>query len=237
MGPDTIELEITDLLRVGDCCNSQLLTVQELRETSHSGQPSLSKTIFPRRSSPALDTKLLVAKVYDPLYYDDAEYYINPFLAMNQNYTHEVRSYHHLSELQGDRIPRYYGSYSLDIPISHAHQSKDTTQPVPVRSVRMILVEQIAGTDMQSVESARLFSSSSFQQVRQQIMKDVIELESLIYFKDIFLRDCCPRNMILSTPNEDGQTPHVVFIDFCHALFNRRPDDEVALSINFFVGQ
>lgn len=73
------------------------------------------------------------------------------------------------------------------------------------------------------------------QQTRQQIMKNVVELESLVYFSDIYLRDCHPRNIILRAPEEDPT--RIVFIDFGHALFNRRPDDALAQGLNSFLGQ
>lgn len=95
MGSDTIDLEVTDLLRVGDCCNSQVFTVRVLRGT-------------PKAEKPPPPDARLVAKVYDPLYYDDEEYFVNPFLAMDQCYTHEARAYHVLSEFQGRHIPIFY---------------------------------------------------------------------------------------------------------------------------------
>jgi hypothetical protein len=55
----------------------------------------------------------LVAKVYDPLYFNDSEGYLNPFLCMDRSYTHEANAYMALNEFQGQWIPRYYGSYSL----------------------------------------------------------------------------------------------------------------------------
>ncbi|PTU19128.1 hypothetical protein P175DRAFT_0440763 [Aspergillus ochraceoroseus IBT 24754] len=35
----------------------------------------------------------LVAKIYDPLYFNDDEGYLNPFLCMDKYYTHEANAY------------------------------------------------------------------------------------------------------------------------------------------------
>ena len=59
---------------------------------------------------------MVVAKIYDPLYIDNDELYVNPFVAADKDYTHEVAAYKAFSDLQGLMIPKYYGSYSLDVP-------------------------------------------------------------------------------------------------------------------------
>lgn len=210
IGSGELELEILDQLMVKDCCNSQVFTVQILEKS-----PNLENL-------PPPGTRL-VAKVFDPLYYDDAEYYTSPFLAVDGCYTHETRAYQALAKFQGHQIPIYYGSYSLDLPIEQTSNH---------RTVRLILLEYIPGIDMQKANPAD-FS----QQTRQQIMKDVIDLESLIYWNDIKLRDCSPRNILLRAPNSPGGPMRIMFIDFGHALFNRRRDDPYLAEINLFTGQ
>ncbi|EAW21079.1 uncharacterized protein NFIA_062400 [Aspergillus fischeri NRRL 181] len=162
----------------------------------------------------------LVAKVYDPLYFNDDEGYLNPFLCMDKYYTHEANAYMFLSEFQGQWIPKYYGSYSLNLSVDSVH----------TRTVRMILVEHIQGITMADSEP-RNFSQSA----RQSILKSIVDIESRIYEKDILLTDLEPRNIIISSPDSDQ--PRVVFIDFAHALFNRRRDDPIPFELNDFLGE
>ncbi|KAK9320248.1 hypothetical protein V1517DRAFT_310026 [Lipomyces orientalis] len=90
----------------------------------------------------------LMAKIYDPLYYDHEQDDADPFLCVDRAYCHETAAYKALPELQGTIMPRYYGSYSFDLPASDA-----TT-----RSVRMILIEVVTGSCMQQLSSRYSFS-------------------------------------------------------------------------------
>ncbi|KAH8427759.1 uncharacterized protein LDX57_005466 [Aspergillus melleus] len=206
-GDDTISLEIIDILKGGDEHNSQVFTVQLSSSTS---------PLPPRKG-----TKL-VAKVYDPVYFDDDEGYLNQFACMDKYYTHEANAYPVLRELQGHSIPKYYGSYSLYLP----------TDGEQTRTVRMILIEYISGTTLANADP-----KSFPQPVRQHIMKSIVDLESRIYEKDLLLLDVEPRNVIIRSPTSDQPHPQVVFFDFAHALFNRRRDDPIALKVNSFLGE
>ncbi|OOF93269.1 hypothetical protein ASPCADRAFT_132976 [Aspergillus carbonarius ITEM 5010] len=204
-GNHAITLEVMKLLKGGDGHNSQVFTVRLIASDS----PSLPQ-----------DGTELVAKIYDPLYFDDDEGYLNPFLCMDKYYTHEANAYNTLGECQGCGIPKYYGSYSVDLPMESTRK----------RTVRMILIEHIRGTTMADANPA-CFSQSA----RQHIMKTIVDLESRIFEKDIWLVDLEPRNIIISSA-VDSQ-PQIVLIDFGHALFNRRRDDPLALQLNYFLGQ
>lgn len=200
-----VQLEILDLIRVGDGCNAQVFTVKILGTGFNNGR-----------------NKELVAKVYDPLYFDDEGGLIDPFRCVDKHYTHEVRAYNMLSELQGGLIPKFYGSYSFDISV---HGSGN-------RAVRLILIEYIPALSMQQVNPGD-FS----QYTRKHIMKSVVDFESLVYERDILLTDLSPRNVImLKSPSRDGERS-LVFLDFAGALFGRRRDDPVAIESNLFLGQ
>jgi hypothetical protein len=90
-------------------------------------------------SQPIENGDRLIAKIYDPLYFNDEDGRLNPFLCVDRHYAHESRAYHVLSEMQGTRIPIFYGSYSLELP-TH-------------RTVRLILIEYIPGTTLQSLKT------------------------------------------------------------------------------------
>lgn len=140
----------------------------------------------------------VVAKLYDPMYIDDDNLYINLFLVANKDYTNETAAYKALSDFQGSKIPRYYGSYSLDIPL----------EPSAKRSVRLILIEAIPGSSMLNSDPHALS-----QQARQNITKSIIEFNSSVYAKGIILGDLHQRNVMLTA------TTRVVVIDFGDVRF------------------
>ncbi|KAJ5138249.1 uncharacterized protein N7515_003097 [Penicillium bovifimosum] len=206
-GYDTVSLEVVDLLKGGDGHNSQVFTVRLLDFES-------SPELLPRKGT------MLVAKVYDPLYFDDDEGHLNPFLCVDRYYTHEANAYMALSELQGEGIPRYYGSYSLSLSVNSVH----------TRIVRMILVDHIEGITMADAKPVNFAKS-----VRKSILKSIVDLESRIFEKDIWLTDLEPRNVMIGSPDSDR--PGVVIIDFAHALFNRRRDDPPLLQLDQVLGE
>ena len=101
-GSSRIDLYIQDTLHVGDGLNAQVVVVEVLM-----ADPSLSVEGQSRGDH-------VVAKLYDPLYMDDDDLYINPFRASDQDYIHEATIYEALPDLQGSAIPRYYGSYTME---------------------------------------------------------------------------------------------------------------------------
>lgn len=190
-GSFSVELEIDRPLRVGDNHNAQVALVRLLKCNPH--LEGLAKG------------SRLVAKIYDPLYFFDNEGYVNPFLAVDKHYTHETAAYAALSDLQGSMIPKYYGSFSLDIPVGSS-----TT-----RCVRLILIEFIPGLSMRDADP-----KSFSQRARQQIMKAMVDFDTLLYSRDIIYSDLHPRNVMLTnTARSDEQRP-VIFIDFGDARFH-----------------
>lgn len=160
-----VHLEILDLIRVGNGCNAQVFTVKAFRTEFNRGL-----------------NKELVAKVLDPPYFDDEGGLVNSFRSVDKHYTHEVRSYNMLSELQGNLIPKFCGSYSLDIDVYGSEK----------RTVRLILIEYIPALSMQQLNPCK-FSQCT----RKHIMKSVIDFESPVYERDILLTDLSARNIIM----------------------------------------
>jgi hypothetical protein len=76
----------------------------------------------------------LVAKAYDPLYFND-EGYLNPFLCMDKYYTHEANAYMVLIELQGQWIPEILCVLLLPrvvfIDFAHALFNRRRGDPIP----------------------------------------------------------------------------------------------------------
>lgn len=165
-------------------------------------------------------TQDLLRKYMTRSYFDDDEGFLNPFLCVDKHYTHEANLYHHLSQFQRQGIPRFYGSYSLNLAVD----SKQT------RTVRMILIEYIHGVIMRDAKPEHYSQSA-----RQKILKSNVDLDSRVYEKNIQLQGLHPRNVIISSPDRDPCG--VVFIDFGKTLFNRRPDDPFALKLDWIYGQ
>lgn len=192
-------MEITATIRVGDDQCAQLAAVQVLNVTPTTihGLPT---------------NQTLVAKLYDPLYFDHEQDDADPFLCVDRDYSHETAAYTALSKLQGTVIPKYYGSYSLEIPVDATNK----------RFVRLILIESIPGTSMQQLDPV------GFSQLeRQIIMKAVIDAESLIYAHDVQHKDIHPRNIIVLGNFEPSHSRKVVLIDFGKSIVGRSrfPED------------
>ncbi|GKZ24321.1 hypothetical protein AbraIFM66951_011156 [Aspergillus brasiliensis] len=152
LGPETVDIEVLDPIRVGDGHSAQVFNVRILN-------PESNTEIFQGANE-------VVAKVFDPLYLDDHLGYLNPFLCEDRFYTHEAHTYRVLSDLQGDLIPRFYGSYSADIECRDIIGDDPEANPSCLRTVRLILIEHIPGKSL-----LQIGPSGFTQQDRQQIME------------------------------------------------------------------
>lgn len=235
---NNVRLELIDPLQGGDGRNAQVVVAQVLHK-SEDFNNAIEKE---NEVQPFQIGDRLVAKIYDPLYFNDEEGYINPFLCVDRHYTHESRAYRVLSEMQGKEIPKFYGSYSLELPsVGHTF-----------RTVRLILIQLICGSDLSTIMNLR---GPFSQERRQGIMRSVIDFESRVYERDILLADLFPRNILLKTPqsttpdvgSDEDETPReeeeeedrLVFIDFGAAIFGRIRDDPIPPEYkpNLFLGQ
>lgn len=186
IGPSSLRLQINDTIRIGDHHLAQLVLVEVL--TTNPQVKGLSQG------------QRVVAKLYDPMYIDDDQFYINPFVAADKGYTYEAAAYTALADLQGSAIPRYYGSYSLGISSGQTRRA---------RQVRLILMDFIPGQSMQ-----RLDPENVPQEIRKSLMKSHVEFDTLLYSRDIVLTDLHPRNIIVL----DGSA---VFVDFADTYIGR----------------
>ncbi|CAN6673332.1 hypothetical protein TRVA0_048S00694 [Trichomonascus vanleenenianus] len=133
----------------------------------------------------------LVAKVYDPLYIDD-DGDLDVYFIANEFYTREVRAYQELSELQGGSVPKFYGSFSLDVHIPESFLMGIDNRDLKTRQVRLILTEYIPGSSMY-----RANPKNYSQQARQQVIKSLIDFDSEAFQRNVILRDLWPRNVII----------------------------------------
>ena len=188
-GQDTAEVQITRAIRAENNHCAQVVSIRV--QSSSSDQ-------LPKDRD-------LVAKIYDPLYFDHDQDDVDPFLYTEYAYTHETAAYGALSALQGGIIPKYFGSFSIEL---RAREN-------PSRFVRLILVELIPGKTMLQLISANLSQPN-----RQSLMKAVIDAESLIYTHNIWHMDVRPSNILVCDSTKVGR---VVIIDFGQCAVGRHP--------------
>lgn len=202
IGEDSIELEIQGWIRVGNEKGAQLFTVCPSKISAQ--QNTCSVKDIPQSG--------LVAKVYDPIYISSG-YLHEGFHCVDEWYTSETNTYRALIDLQGVGIPRYYGSYSLSIPLPQ----KNFSEATPSREVRLILIELVKGITMSEFSEPKYLP----QQVRKNILRALIDLESQIYQRGINIGTLKSRNVILKEPIDGITKSKVVIVDFERA-FNRR---------------
>ncbi|KAH7412322.1 hypothetical protein DE146DRAFT_642820 [Phaeosphaeria sp. MPI-PUGE-AT-0046c] len=158
--PDTArDVEIAQIIRCGKTCGAQVV----------------------------LTADGLVAKIYDPLYYDFC-YKANVTSIAEVDYVTEVGAYSDPigTSIQGDLMPTYHGSWTLDLPIIVDGVDK-------IREARLIMMEYIPGAPMQDLDPRRLTD-----QERENIMIKFIEADVDLRFLGIEHGDFEPRNVILS---------------------------------------
>ncbi|RAK97310.1 uncharacterized protein BO80DRAFT_482329 [Aspergillus ibericus CBS 121593] len=185
LGSRCLRLEIRMAIRVGDEITSQIILVDVI--------------------SGHLSNTPVVAKLYDPLYHDHSDNYVDPFLFVDVEYARESAAYRYLQSQGQKNIPEYYGSYSTEI--GHSDQ---------FRTVRLILIEHVIGSPMTSLR-AKDFPDH----VQKTFMKQIVDIESQLYKINLEHGDTHPRNVVI-----DPSEPRVTFIDFGHALIGRSSDPQ-----------
>ncbi|KPM42357.1 hypothetical protein AK830_g4236 [Neonectria ditissima] len=158
------------------------------------------------------EDKVLVAKIYDALYYHhgrDVTYHAD------YDYRREAAAYEDMKKkgIDGTLVPKYYGSWTFDAPLLG---SPPTTRPV-----RMILMEWIEGVSMDSAvvngHLNGLYEPIPPQQ-RLNILAKAMEIDTTLWHHGIRHRDLAPRNIMLVGENMDIKIPRVVLVDFNQAV-------------------
>ncbi|OTA64524.1 hypothetical protein K449DRAFT_392600 [Hypoxylon sp. EC38] len=194
---EELQLKIIDHVRVKDQKNSQVVLARPL--SHRGGETLLDKFILPND---------IVTKFYDPLYYDFNEFHVDPFANCDAAFSHETLAYKYLQPLWGTVVPRYYGSYSVTVPLFD-----DATE---TRDVRAIFYEYVHGICLQDI-AVRDYT----QQQRQAIMRAIIRADSQMWQLDVNNLDLHPRNIILVSANE-GEEAVIRIIDFDHCQCGTR---------------
>lgn len=196
-GDVRLRLKVTQEIRVKDPGNAQLVLVEPTVVTP-GGSPSFTTTSLMDWTSSGGQ---VVAKFFDPLYYDFDEYKFDPFVSSDATYRHEVEAYHRMQPLHGKVVPRFFGSYAVDIPLPNDYH-------IPTRPVQAVLYEYIPGILLASQEAMELSQSQ-----RKAIMAAVINVYDKLWQLDVNFSDLHPRNMIVVSA-EVGHKADVRYIDF-----------------------
>ena len=222
-------LEILESIYAADEKNAQLVLVRVRPGAKEDVSGGKLPSSLPPEST-------LVAKFYDPLYYDHDQHDSDPFKNVNSSYLFEVGAYTRLSNMQGTAIPKFYGSFttSFPVPIEGMEEGIEEGQ---TREVRLILMEFIRGSRMLDANP-----QDYTQQQRQDIMGSVVDADTTIYANDIMLLDLYPRNVMLPQDNQTckaapgstqspsrSQTRPAVLIDFDTVHLGRNSPGRLSL--------
>lgn len=176
--------------------------------------------------------RILVAKIFDAFYYHGGRGTPNNTVPMTDNdYSREAAAYEvlHDANVDGRIVPRYYGSWTFDLPVPEKLQLlgyPDTKEPFePTRPVRMVLYEWIDGISMIELVKDESKVKSIPPEVRLEILAKGMEIVCTVEHLGVKHNDWAPRNVILSPgpaagfpASESGWTisslPAVYLIDF-----------------------
>ncbi|KAG8533519.1 uncharacterized protein KY384_002305 [Bacidia gigantensis] len=211
-GNDNYDLHIESALHARDGSRAQVVRAKVKR---HSGDNSVHSV-----SAPPEDESI-VAKFYDPLYADHDEVGSYIFNLAESTYATEATAYAKVSKVQGQFVPKFYGSFTCSFPASEGK----------TRQVRLILMEFVEGEVMYKLDPNAL----SVRQ-KQDIMKGVIDAETAVFKEDVMMNDVAPRNILILPESHDkkegagpaSRTCRVVLIDFDNAYLARQSPRMIA---------
>ncbi|KAE8844424.1 hypothetical protein PTNB85_02689 [Pyrenophora teres f. teres] len=163
---DTKDLKITAIIRTGCNRGAQLVVVNDD----------------------------MVAKVYDPLFYnpsEDCHFGEDVVATANSDYCHEAAAYHELqkSPAAQEVTPAFYGTWTINVDTlkREGDQLWKYTRQVPV-----ILIEYVRGFTMTDINPQVLN-----EQLQSSVVKKALESESLIFHAGVNHGDMHPRNIIV----------------------------------------
>ncbi|EEQ33642.1 hypothetical protein McanMca71_004590 [Microsporum canis] len=184
-GDQVVRFRISREVRFGDKHRSQIAAVDIL-------------DVKPTKDQGPHPNMTLIAKFYDPLYNDHDTDLTDIFTLVDFSYSDEAAAYLALEPLQGNAIPKYYGSFTLELPVPE-HKTN--------RLVRLSLLEIVPGQAMSTLNPED-FS----QRDRQMIMKNIIDTETLLHTHGVMHEDLWPRNIMINSKAKVNR--QVVVIDF-----------------------
>lgn len=200
-GEIKLDLEVCEIVQVGEQSRAQMFKVVFIGASSEQMYARMNL----RNKTP------LLARLFDPVYFEDARGALCPFFCSDHMYIYEVDAYRRLQDVQGTEIPKCYGSFSFSISASMPGDSC-----VYEREVRMILLEVAEGQKMAEMDPS-MFSSGD----RQAIISEIIDIESNIYARDVIMLDLSPENIIIDLQKDKRTFDLKLMIDSSNVFTQR----------------
>ncbi|CAK7568351.1 MAG: hypothetical protein SEPTF4163_006339 [Sporothrix epigloea] len=227
-----LEIEIGEALRPLLTQGSHIVacrvisgTIPPVCSTNSTASANLANSVIsdslptpPTLATSESPSPVIVAKIFDPLYYyHNGDFDIVELADME--YCREAFAYQHLLRegIDGHLLPAYYGSYSLDVPLTEEQrcffgQHMGTDHPLlqgsePFRCVRLILMERIEG---QSMTSQLVYGDVNglSDEARLDVIASTLEAYSQLYYHGLAHGDLAPRNIFLKDLEEkSGNQP------------------------------
>jgi hypothetical protein len=198
------------------CMSYQLLPGRTMTDqTSILSITSVIRTGPRRGAQLVVMNNSLVAKIYDPLYYDPSDD-LDVVRHADEMYSHEAAAYTHLQKVPevSDLVPKFHGSWTIGIPINFNQDGATVSQ---LREVRLILIEHLDSIPMTMKDPHTLSEYA-----RSVILAQCIDAEVRLLNTGLNHTDFVPRNIILQ--GSDYETPNiqvkVIDFDWCDLLFH-----------------
>jgi hypothetical protein len=149
----------------------------------------------------------MVAKIYDPLFYDPEKCMMDAVYAADVEYSCEAAAYTHLQRYPdlADILPTYCGSYTTQMTTTTTIEGRSITYEYPVH---MILVEYIRGRCMRGAR--KLVPTLA----RYAIFKQCMDADVRLRHAGVKHDDVSPRNILLVRTDFETPNVKVKIIDF-----------------------
>ncbi|KAK0201328.1 hypothetical protein DFS33DRAFT_1359054 [Desarmillaria ectypa] len=145
--------------------------------------------------------EMVIAKIFDPLYFIDPYEGTDPFPFVDLSVSREVEAYRRLQSLQGTQVPRFLGLFVSSLP-SQGN-----------RTIYVLLLEYVVGQDVRYlVPSPTSDSPPDSEDTVKHLCsahRSAIVDAAVNVFYDILMcgvkqRDMAPRNVIIRPPRRGG---------------------------------
>lgn len=164
-----------------------------------------------------MDGRELVAKIFDPLYVGLDGDDFPPTYFSERFYSCEAAAYNKISEdsLDSRFTPKFEGCWSLELPL------RDAKGHVIRREVHLILQQFIPSTTMQGLleqgEAKKIDP-----RVRMDLVGQVMEFYSQLFFIGVINDDVHPRNLIIDKGANNEW--NITLVDFSHSRVKDLPN-------------
>lgn len=148
----------------------------------------------------------LVAKIYDPVWFDDGEWF-QPFKGRDLVVSREVECYRRFASLQGTKVPWFYGHFIAPLPCQQN------------RTVSVILMQCMPGDDLRHIvphDAAGAVCDAHKGSIIEAVLNFLLDIDAF----GVNLMDMHPRNVILLPPGKRRE-----FCDFPSCPLRLEADD------------